>query len=127
MLTQDLQSITILTLRAVTPRRQDFVDRVARGRYDQRAVRHDRWPLLHGETFARLGAHPASGVLLFGPPGCAKTTLARCMARASGGRCAFISLSGAGVYNMYLGEAERTVRETFARARANAPLHPLSG
>lgn len=40
------------------------------------------WPLLHPEAFERLGLSPAKGVLLYGPPGCCKTTLARCLATA---------------------------------------------
>eukprot|EP00850_Spirogloea_muscicola_P023078 SM000327S12482 [mRNA] locus=s327:102417:105765:+ [translate_table: standard] len=71
------------------------------------------WPLLHPDAFARLGLKPPRGVLLHGPPGCSKTTLARAAVNAA--RCSLFSLS------MYVGEGEAILRDTFARARLAAP------
>ena len=63
------------------------------------------WPLRHPDAFQRLGLVPSRGVLLYGPPGCSKTTLAKAVAtRAKAG---FFAVSGAGVYSAYVGESER--------------------
>ncbi|KCV68022.1 hypothetical protein H696_05490 [Fonticula alba] len=78
------------------------------------------WPVLHRQAFLRLGLTPPRGVLLYGPPGCSKTTMARCIAHSTGS--SFISLSGAAaIYSPYVGEAERVVRDTFAKARLAPP------
>ncbi|KAF7346185.1 AAA family ATPase [Mycena sanguinolenta] len=77
------------------------------------------WPLLHPETFLRLGVKPPKGVLLYGPPGCSKTVLARACAFESG--LNFIAVKGPEVLNKFVGESERTVREIFRKARAAAP------
>ncbi|TRM62046.1 P-loop containing nucleoside triphosphate hydrolase protein [Schizophyllum amplum] len=67
------------------------------------------WPLKHPEAFQRLGVRPPKGVLLYGPPGCSKTVLARACACESG------------LLNKFVGESERAVREIFRKARAAAP------
>ncbi|XP_032218211.2 spermatogenesis-associated protein 5-like protein 1 [Nematostella vectensis] len=77
------------------------------------------WPLLHPEAFARMGLRRPRGVLLYGPPGCCKTTLVR--AAASSTHCTFMSLSCAQLFSSYVGDAERTLRELFLKARATAP------
>ncbi|KAJ7212237.1 AAA-domain-containing protein [Mycena pura] len=77
------------------------------------------WPLLHPEAFSRLGVRPPKGVLLYGPPGCSKTVLARACAFESGVN--FIAVKGPEVLNKFVGESERTVREIFRKARAAAP------
>ncbi|CAH1255026.1 SPATA5L1 [Branchiostoma lanceolatum] len=77
------------------------------------------WPLLHTEAFARLGLPRPKGVLLYGPPGCCKTTLVRAVAGAC--HATFLAVSGAQVYSPFLGESEKTISQVFQRARATAP------
>jgi SpoVK/Ycf46/Vps4 family AAA+-type ATPase len=77
------------------------------------------WPITKADAFKRLGIRSPRGVLLHGPPGCAKTTLARAAATASG--ATFIPLQGASLYSMYVGEGEAELRESFRKARFAAP------
>jgi ribosome biogenesis ATPase len=76
-------------------------------------------PIKHPDMFARVGIQNPSGVLLWGPPGCGKTLLAKAVANES--HCNFISVKGPELLNKYVGESERGVRQVFARARASAP------
>lgn len=77
------------------------------------------WPYEHPEAFARLGVPPPNGILLFGPPGCSKTLVARALASQS--RLNFLSVKGPELFSKWVGESERAVRELFARARQLAP------
>lgn len=76
-------------------------------------------PIAHPAVFAAMGLQRAAGVLLYGPPGCGKTLVAKAAARASGAN--FISIKGPELLNKYVGESERAVRQLFARAGAAAP------
>ncbi len=78
-----------------------------------------QWPLQNPESFKRLGVEPPQGVLLFGPPGCGKTLLARAVATES--EANFISIKGPEVLSKWVGESEKAVREVFRRARQAAP------
>ncbi|XP_016141220.1 ATPase family gene 2 protein homolog B isoform X1 [Sinocyclocheilus grahami] len=77
------------------------------------------WPMRFPEAFVRLGVSRPRGVLLYGPPGCAKTTLVK--AAASSSHCTFLSLSGAELFSPYVGDSEKTLAQLFAQARACAP------
>ncbi|GAA5876576.1 hypothetical protein JCM16303_003586 [Sporobolomyces ruberrimus] len=77
------------------------------------------WPLMHPETFKRLGVSPPRGVLLYGPPGCSKTLIAKALATEGG--LNFIAVKGPEVFNKYVGESEKAIREVFRKARAAAP------
>lgn len=77
------------------------------------------YPITKAEQYKALGLKPPKGILLHGPPGCSKTTIAKAMANAS---ChAFFSLNPASLYSAYVGESERIVREVFKAARQAAP------
>lgn len=77
------------------------------------------WPLRHPEAFQRMGIEPPKGVLLYGPPGCSKTMMAKAL--ATEGSMNFIVVKGPELYTMWVGESERAVRQVFQRARAAAP------
>lgn len=77
------------------------------------------WPLKHPESFIRMGIQPPKGVLLYGPPGCSKTMIAKALANESG--LNFLAIKGPELMNKYVGESERAVREVFRKARAVAP------
>jgi ribosome biogenesis ATPase len=76
-------------------------------------------PIRRPELFSVVGIDAPSGVLLWGPPGCGKTLLAKAVANES--RANFISVKGPELLNKYVGESERAVRQVFARARASSP------
>jgi len=67
------------------------------------------WPIKHPEAFKRMGLQPPRGVLLYGPPGCCKTTLVR--AAATTCHSTFLSISGAQLYSPYVGDSERILTE----------------
>ncbi len=78
-------------------------------------------PIRRADLFAAIGGVPSGGdgVLLYGPPGCGKTLLAKAVANASG--ASFISVKGPELLNKYVGESERAVRQVFERARISPP------
>ncbi|KAI1460752.1 AAA-domain-containing protein [Annulohypoxylon moriforme] len=76
-------------------------------------------PIQHPERFINKGLEAPSGVLLWGPPGCGKTLLAKAVANES--KANFISVKGPELLNKYVGESERSVRQVFSRARSSAP------
>ncbi|CAG9579088.1 unnamed protein product [Danaus chrysippus] len=77
------------------------------------------WPLKHPESFLRLGIRPPAGVLLYGPPGCSKTMIAKALATESG--LNFLSIKGPELFSKWVGESERAVRDLFTKARQVAP------
>lgn len=79
------------------------------------------WPLTEkgSSLFSSVGVTPPRGILLYGPPGCSKTLLARAVATES--RANFISVKGAELLSKWVGESEKAVRSIFRRARQAAP------
>ena len=77
------------------------------------------WPLLYPKLFKKAGIRPLNGILLFGPPGCGKTLLAKAVATES--QSNFITVKGPEIFSKWVGESEKTIREIFRKARQAAP------
>lgn len=77
------------------------------------------WPLTMPEKFEKLGITPPHGILLYGPPGCGKTMIAKAVATESNAN--FISVKGPELFSKWVGESEKHVRELFRRAKQVAP------
>eukprot|EP00850_Spirogloea_muscicola_P019445 SM000190S04881 [mRNA] locus=s190:222013:226623:- [translate_table: standard] len=76
-------------------------------------------PIQHPEEYQAMGLEMATGVLLYGPPGCGKTLVAKAIANHA--KANFISVKGPELLNKYVGESERAVRQLFVRARVSSP------
>ena len=77
------------------------------------------WPLKKPDVFKRMGIRPPKGILLYGPPGCGKTLLARAVATES--EANFITIKGPEVFSKWVGESEKAIREVFRKGRMAAP------
>jgi len=87
-------------------------------------------PYLHPEVFAEHRLRPPKGILLYGPPGCGKTLIAKAVANALAHRIGertgkdtaayFLNVKGPELLNKYVGETEHKIREVFKRAREKA-------
>jgi len=76
-------------------------------------------PLRHPELFSGLGIEPHSGILLYGPPGCGKTLIAKVLASES--EANMFSINGPEIMNKYYGETEARLRDIFKEAKDNSP------
>src|SRR4051812_19388067 len=92
-------------------------------------------PYLHPELFLEHQLKPPKGVLLYGPPGCGKTLIAKAVANSlakkvaaktgregSEGKSYFLNIKGPELLNKYVGETERHIRLVFQRAREKASM-----
>tara|TARA_Y100000310_G_scaffold345257_1_gene463169 strand:- start:1899 stop:4307 length:2409 start_codon:yes stop_codon:yes gene_type:complete len=77
------------------------------------------WPLKYKKKFKELGIKAPRGVLLYGPPGCGKTLLAKAVAHES--EANFILVKGPELINKWIGESEKGIREIFKKARQVSP------
>ena len=77
------------------------------------------WPLKFSALFDYAKLNPPRGILLYGPPGCGKTTLAKAVAHECGVN--FIVVKGPALLSRYIGESEKGVREVFKKAKQAAP------
>jgi len=114
---------TVLTISTETS-----VDRKVRVTYEEvGGLRHEvkamreivELPLRHPELFTRLGVEPHSGILLYGPPGCGKTLIAKVLASES--EANMYSINGPEIMNKYYGETEAKIRDIFKEAKENSP------
>jgi len=85
----------------------------------QKLVEAVEWPLSHPNIFIRMGIRPPKGILLYGPPGCGKTLLARAVATES--QANFISIKGPELLSKWVGESEKAIREIFRKAKMASP------
>ncbi|MBU4242509.1 MAG: AAA family ATPase [Nanoarchaeota archaeon] len=76
-------------------------------------------PLKKPGLFKKIGIQPPKGVLLYGPPGCGKTLLAKALAKST--KATFIELVGSELVQKFIGEGSKLVKEVFEMARENAP------
>ncbi len=88
-------------------------------------------PYLHADLFKEFELRPPKGVLLYGPPGCGKTLIAKAVANSLAkkvaevtgrpqGKSYFLNIKGPELLNKYVGETERQIRLVFQRAREKA-------
>ncbi len=91
-------------------------------------------PFLHADLFREFELRPPKGILLYGPPGCGKTLIAKAVANSlakkvaaakgeegsNSGRSYFLNIKGPELLNKYVGETERHIRLVFQRAREKA-------
>lgn len=76
-------------------------------------------PLQHPEPYLRYKLSLPKGILMYGPPGCAKTTVAKCLANEMNRH--LIAVSAAQIYSPYVGDSEQILAQVFHQARMCAP------
>ncbi|TPX47378.1 hypothetical protein CcCBS67573_g10257 [Chytriomyces confervae] len=85
----------------------------------QRIKEAVEWPLKHPEAFSRFKIRPPKGILMYGPPGCSKTLMAKALATEAG--LNFLAVKGPELFSKWVGESEKAVRDIFKKARAASP------
>ena len=113
-------NLTISTEMTVDRKVRVTYEEVGGLRHEVKAMREIvELPLRHPELFARLGVEPHSGILLYGPPGCGKTLIAKVLASES--EANMYSINGPEIMNKYYGETEAKLRDIFKEAKDNSP------
>jgi AAA family ATPase len=77
------------------------------------------WPLKNPQVFIRFNIKPPKGLLLYGPPGCSKTLMAKALATEAG--LNFLAVKGPELFSKWVGDSEKAVQQIFKKARAAAP------
>ncbi|KAF1334296.1 Aaa family cdc48 subfamily, partial [Globisporangium splendens] len=121
---QAMQVVVASSLRGATGFAKDFEklgwDSIGGQEHTKLALQQAlEWPIKFPQTFTRLGIKPPRGILLYGPPGCSKSSIVRAAAHSSG--ATFLTLSAAKVFSPFFGDAEASVRQVFRDARAALP------
>ena len=113
-------NLTISTESTVDRKIRVTYEEVGGLRHEVKAMREIvELPLKHPELFTRLGIEPHSGILLYGPPGCGKTLLAKVLASES--EANMFLINGPEIMNKYYGETEAKLREIFKEAKDGSP------
>ncbi len=113
-------NLTILTETTVDKKVRVTYEEVGALRSEIKAMREIvELPLRHPELFTRLGVEAHSGILLYGPPGCGKTLIAKVLASES--EANMYSINGPEIMNKYYGETEARLRDLFKEAKDNSP------
>ncbi len=113
-------NLTILTEPSVDRKLRVTYEEVGGLRHQIKAMREIvELPLKHPELFSRLGVEPHSGILLYGPPGCGKTLIAKVLASES--EANMFLINGPEIMNKYYGETEAKLRDMFKEAKDNSP------
>jgi len=113
-------NLTILTETAVDKKVRVTYEEVGGLGSEIKAMREIvELPLRHPELFTRLGVEAHSGILLYGPPGCGKTLIAKVLASES--EANMYSINGPEIMNKYYGETEARLRDLFKEAKDNSP------
>ena len=91
------------------------------GLYDAKRTLYDNLitAIKEPESFVKMGIKPPRGALLFGPPGCGKTLVAKSLATESNAN--IILVRGPEVLSKWIGESEKAIREIFRKAKASSP------
>ncbi|MGI0006798.1 MAG: CDC48 family AAA ATPase [Nitrosotalea sp.] len=113
-------SVTILTETSIDKKVRVTFDEIGGLKTQTKRMREIvELPLKHPEVFTRLNVEPHSGILLYGPPGCGKTLIAKVLASES--EANFYSINGPEIMNKYYGETEARLRDIFKEAKENSP------
>ena len=91
------------------------------GLYNAKRVLHDNliMSIKEPDSFSRMGVRAPRGALLFGPPGCGKTLIAKSLATISSAN--IIVVRGPEVLSKWVGESEKAIREIFRKAKSSSP------
>jgi len=109
----------VVTLQRTAEERVNFATIVGNEQLKQTIRLKIIEPFVNPGLFQRFRKQAGGGILLYGPPGCGKTMIARAVANECSAE--FISVGIADVLNMWIGESERNLAAQFDRARSKAP------